>query len=265
MQLINELAGGPISPLAASSEVENRILKSKIQNTFAPLRRDEHVTLTPTDAARMRPGKVRAGPDRDSTVDVENYNGKMSFDRERSRRKSVGLELHNKQSRLSMADGGIGALPQQPREFPSQAPYGQQGVRSTTMPMALPSSASAINFPHQRQALPQDDGGFRSASAASFNNLPLPRGESLPMPDGKPVRPFSFAMWAGRTRSSSNASQDASRGGIFKGRFGMGSGRSEASDMTGGGGGSAWGGSGSMMNMQCVAAFFLLLPSPRSH
>lgn len=249
LQLIAELGGPSAAALLAnvSTEVESRVLKSKIQNTFAPLRRDEPVTLTQADAARMRPAKGRPGPDPDSMVEVENYNGKMSFDSKRSRRKSVGMDLRNGPSRLSVADGPNGISPQV-REFPPSMPHAQ-GMRSTTMPMPLPSSASAINFPHARH--PQDGGDFRSASAASYNPVAFPRGDPGPIPDGKPVRPFSFAMWAGRTRSSSNASQDGSRGGIFKGRFGMGSGRSEASDMTGGGG-SAWGGSGSMMNMQSV-------------
>lgn len=256
LRLIAELAG-PGSPTllaGVSSEVETRVLRSKIQNTFAPLRRDEPVTMTPAEAARLRPAKARQGANPDSMVEVENYDGKLSFDRERSRRRSTGVEILGKHSRNGVPDG-IGPTP------PMRDVYGQlpsqpshQGLRSTTMPMALPSSASASNFPLPRG--PVADGSYRPSSPASFATLNMPRGAgSGPIPDGQPVRPFSFAMWAGRTRSSSNASQDGTRGGIFKGRFGGSSGRSEASDMTtgvGGPGGSAWGGSGSMMNMQWV-------------
>lgn len=255
LRLIAELAspGSPTLLAGVSNEVETRVLKSKIQNTFAPLRRDEPVTMTPADAARMRPAKTRQGLNPDSMVEIENYDGKPSFDHERSRRRSTGVELLSKHGRYGVPDGAGPTPPM--RDVYGQIPPQQahQSLRSTTMPMALPSSASASKFPLSRGLA--DDGNYRPSSPASFATVNMPRGESDLIPDGKPVRPFSFAMWAGRTRSSSNASQEGTRGGIFKGRFGASSGRSEASDTTTGGGGpsgSAWGGSGSMMNMQWV-------------
>ncbi|CED83312.1 hypothetical protein [Phaffia rhodozyma] len=129
---------------------------------------------------------------------------------------------------------------------PGREPGAHQ--RSSTMPLFLqqktPSNSSRPMGPnHQPYSDPQIPTMTTSHQQIVDSRADAPSPNSI---DSRVVRPFSFAVWAGRGRSSSSIGLDSK--GIFKGRLAGGSGRSETSDLAGGEG-SMYGASGSMVDM----------------
>jgi len=246
----------------ASTSIESRILSTKMRDTFVTLR---HQSGAPVDASnggvRVRPSRPVEGAKEtvmlESGIVVEKVDLKKA---EKERRKSGGG---------SSTGGGlprVGSWLAGNGTGPPQHPLQQQ--RSSTTPTNLPSSnrvssGSTIYLPNNFNPNQPSTGDLSHLRpTASYSAFQDQRQTSNPSPTGgQVIRPFSFAVWAGRGRSASagNGGGDggslkdgAGGGGFFKGRFRgseRGWGGSQTSDATGGGR-SFWGGSGSMMDMQ---------------
>ncbi|KAL7418111.1 hypothetical protein BDY24DRAFT_374124 [Mrakia frigida] len=247
----------------ASTSIESRILSTKMRDTFATLRRDSGAPVDASNGGvRVRPSRPVEGAKEtimlESGIVVEKVDLKKA---EKERRKSGGAaSIGGSRPRVGswLAGAGTG---------PPQHPLQQQ--RSSTTPTNLPSSnrvssGSTIYLPNNfNPNQPQSGDLSHLRPTASYSAFQDQRQASNPSPTGQIIRPFSFAVWAGRGRSASagNGGGDGGslkdgaggggRGGLFKGRFRgseRGWGGSQASDATGGGR-SFWGGSGSMMDM----------------